>query len=335
MKKIGKRTIIFENKPSILSYGSVVGKKEHEGPLSNEFDSYTTDSFFGEETFEKAESKLQKTAVQTALDKGGFQKDDIDNIFAGDLLNQCIGSSFGLREFGIPFIGLYGACSTMALSTALASIFIESKAAEKAVAVTSSHFCSAERQYRFPLNYGSQRTPTAQWTVTGSGALILGEGEGKPYINAVTIGEIEDYGIKDINNMGAAMAPAAANTLLHFLNDTNTKVEDYDIVYTGDLGYVGTNLFYELLERENVDIRCRHSDCGLIIFDREKQDVHAGGSGCGCSASVLASFIMHRFEEGQFNNILFMSTGALMSPTSSFQGESIPSIAHLLNIKKD
>ena len=335
MKRLGERTIIFENKPTILSYGSVVGKKEHEGPLSNEFDAYTIDSFFGEKTFEKAESKLQKTAVQTALDKGGFKDSDIDNIFAGDLLNQCIGSSFGLREFGIPFIGLYGACSTMALSTGLASIFVDSGAAARAVAVTSSHFCSAERQYRFPLNYGSQRTPTAQWTVTGSGALVLGHGEGKPYINSVTFGEIEDYGIKDINNMGAAMAPAAAGTLKKFFADTETKPDDYDVIYTGDLGYVGTNLLYELLEREDIDIRCRHSDCGLIIFDREKQDVHAGGSGCGCSASVLCSFIMHRFEDGDFKNILFMSTGALMSPTSSFQGESIPGIAHLLNIKKD
>ena len=333
MKRLGERTIVFENKPTILSYGSVVGKKEHEGPLSNEFDAYTIDSFFGEKTFEKAESKLQKTAVQTALDKGGFKESDIDNIFAGDLLNQCIGSSFGLREFGIPFIGLYGACSTMALSAGLASIFVDSGAATRAVAVTSSHFCSAERQYRFPLNYGSQRTPTAQWTVTGSGALVLGCGEGKPYINSVTFGEIEDYGIKDINNMGAAMAPAAASTIKKFFSDTGTKPEDYDVIYTGDLGHVGTNLLYELLEIEGIDIRCRHSDCGLIIFDREKQDVHAGGSGCGCSASVLCSFIMHRFEEGQFKNILFMSTGALMSPTSSFQGESIPGIAHLINIK--
>ena len=333
MRRIGQRTIIFENKPTILSYGSVVGKKEHEGPLSNEFDAYTIDSFFGEKTFEKAESKLQKTAVQIALDKGGFKDSDIDNIFAGDLLNQCIGSSFGLREFGIPFIGLYGACSTMALSAGLASIFVDGGAAQRAVAVTSSHFCSAERQYRFPLNYGSQRTPTAQWTVTGSGALVLGKGEGKPYINSVTFGEIEDYGIKDINNMGAAMAPAAAGTIKKFFSDTGSSPEDYDVIYTGDLGHVGTNLLYELLEREGVDIRCRHSDCGLIIFDREKQDVHAGGSGCGCSASVLCSFIMHRFEEGQFKNILFMSTGALMSPTSSFQGESIPGIAHLLNIK--
>ena len=334
MKRIGKRTIIFENKPRIISYGSVVGKKEHEGPLSNEFDAYTTDSFFGEKSFEKAESKLQKTAVQTALDKAGLTPDDIDNIFAGDLLNQCIGSSFGLRSFGIPFIGLYGACSTMALSAGLAAVFIDSGAAKKTISVTSSHFCSAERQYRFPLNYGSQRTPTAQWTVTGSGALILGKDGGDIYISSVTFGEIEDLNIKDANNMGAAMAPAAVGTLLNFFKDTETKPENYDIIFTGDLGYVGTNLLYELLEREGIDIRCRHSDCGTMIFDREKQDVHAGGSGCGCSASVLCSYIMHRLEKGDFGNILFMSTGALMSPTSSFQGESIPGIAHLLNIKK-
>ena len=334
MKRTG-RTIIFENKPCITGYGSVVGKKEHEGPLSEEFDAYTVDSFFGEKSFEKAESKLQKTALNYALNRAGAEPDEIDNIFAGDLLNQCIGSSFGLREFGIPFIGLYGACSTMALSAGLAAIFVDSGAAKRAAAVTSSHFCSAERQYRYPLNYGSQRTPTAQWTVTGSGALILENKKNGTYINSVTFGEIEDFKIKDANNMGAAMAPAATSTLLHFFDDTETSAEDYDIIYTGDLGYVGTNLLYELLERRGIDIRCRHSDCGLIIFDRENQDVHAGGSGCGCSASVLSSFIMHRFEKGDFNNILFMSTGALMSPTSSFQGESIPGIAHLLNIKKD
>ena len=332
-KRTGKRTILFENKPHIISYGSVVGKKEHEGPLSAEFDRYITDSYFGEKTYERAESRLQKTAVQTALDKVGLKKDNIDCILAGDLLNQCIGSSFGLREFGIPFIGLYGACSTMVLSTLVASLLVDSAAAKRAIAVTSSHFCSAERQYRFPLDYGSQRTPTAQWTVTGSGALILQQNGNGPYINAATIGEIEDYGITDINNMGAAMAPAAASTIMHFLKDTGTSPEDYDVIYTGDLGYVGTNLLYELLEREGIDIRCRHSDCGLIIFDRDNQDVHAGGSGCGCSASVLCSFIMHRFEDGDFKNILFLSTGALMSPTSSFQGESIPGIAHLLNIK--
>lgn len=334
-RKLGNRTIILDVKPRIIGYGTVVGKKEHEGPLSAEFDTYTDDSYFGEKTYEKAESKLQKTAVGNALEKARLTEKDIDCIFAGDLLNQCIGSSFGLRETGIPFVGLYGACSTMALSAATASVFLESGAAQKVVAVTSSHFCSAERQYRFPLEYGSQRTPNSQWTVTGSGALVISrEGEG-PYINAVCIGEIEDYGITDSNNMGAAMAPSAATTLKNFFSDTNTGPDDYDIIYTGDLGYTGTGLLYELLERENIDIRCKHSDCGLIIYDRGKQDVHAGGSGCGCSAAVLCSFIMHRFESGDFKNILFMSTGALLSPTSALQGESIPGITHLLNIKKD
>lgn len=333
--KIGKRTIGFDNKPYIISYGSAVGKKEHEGPLSDEFDYYNVDSLLGQESFEKAESMLQKTAINIALQKANLKPTDIDKIFAGDLLNQCIGSAFGIREFGIPFLGLYGACSTMTLSTGLASIFIDSGAAKRTIAVTSSHFCSAERQFRFPLDYGSQRTPTAQWTVTGSGALILqNEGTG-PYINSVTFGEIEDLGVTDINNMGAAMAPAAASTLLHYFEDTNTSPSDYDVIYTGDLGFVGTKCLYELCDKEGVDLRCHHSDCGCIIFKKDAQDTHAGGSGCGCSASVLASFIMHRFEDGDFNNILFMSTGALMSPTSSFQGESIPGIAHLINIKKD
>ncbi len=332
-EKIGKRTTIFENRPSIISYGSAVGKKEHEGPLSEEFDYYSEDSLFGEQSFEKAESKLQKTAVNIALDKVGLSPQDIDHIFAGDLLNQCIGSSFSMRDFGIPFIGLYGACSTMALSTALASIFVESGISKRALAVTSSHFCSAERQYRFPLNYGSQRTPTAQWTVTGSGALILEQKGTGPFINAVCFGEIEDLGVTDANNMGAAMAPAAASTIKHFLEDTNTAPEDYDLIFTGDLGYIGTQCLYELCEKDGIDIRCRHTDCGNIIFDREKQDVHGGGSGCGCSASVLCSYVMHRMEEGKLQNILFLSTGALMSPTSSYQGESIPGIAHLLNIK--
>lgn len=331
--KIGKRTIGLENRPSIISYGSIVGKKEHEGPIGHEFDQFITDSFFGQKSFEKAESQLQKTAVETALKKANLTADNIDKIFAGDLLNQCIGSSFGLREFSIPFIGLYGACSTMALSTALASIFVDCGAAENAIAVTSSHFCSAERQYRFPLNYGSQRTPTAQWTVTGSGALIISKAEDKPYIDKITFGEIEDYDITDVNNMGAAMAPSACSTLKNFFKDTNTTPEDYDVIYTGDLGSVGTLLLYELMEREGYDLKCRHADCGLLIYDNEGQDAHAGGSGCGCSASILASFIMHRFESGDFKNILFMSTGALLSPTSSFQGESIPGVSHLINIK--
>ena len=334
-KRIGKRTIVLDNKPYIIGYGSVVGKKEFEGPLGREFDAHSDDSRFGEESYEKAESALQKIALETAMRKANVNEKDIKLIFAGDLLNQCIGSYFGLREKGIPLIGLYGACSTMTLGLSLASIMVDCGAADIAAAVTSSHFCSAERQYRFPLEYGSVRPQTAQWTVTGSGATVLSnkKHDGKPYINAVCFGEIEDLGITDTNNMGAAMAPSAACTIKHFLEDTNTTLDDYDLVITGDLGKVGTDLLYELLEGEGIDARCRHTDCGLIIFDREKQDVHAGGSGCGCSAAVLNSFVMHRFESGDFKNILFISTGALMSPTSSLQGETIPGISHLINIK--
>ena len=334
-KRIGKQTIELENRPSFIGYGAVVGKKEHEGPMGGEFDSFSLDSLFGEKSFEKAESRLQKIAVETALRKCGLCENDIDCIFAGDLLNQCIGSSFGLRSMKIPFLGLYGACSTMALGLAIAGIFVDCGAAERAVAVTSSHFASAERQYRFPLEYGSQRTPTAQWTTTASGASVLQLSEDKPYIKSVTFGKITDLGVTDANNMGAAMAPSAAMTLKEFFADTKTLPEDYDIIFTGDLGIVGTELLYELLSREGLDIRCRHSDCGIMMFNRDKQDTHAGGSGCGCSASILNSYIMHRFEEGELKNILFMSTGALLSPTSTLQGESIPGISHLLNIRKD
>lgn len=333
IEKIGSRTIKFSKKPSILSYGSVVGKKEHEGPLSNEFDAFYDDSRFAEKTFEKAESRMQKIALETAFNKSGLCENDMDIIFAGDLLNQCISSSFSLREKQIPFVGLYGACSTMTLALINSAVFVESGAARLAAAVTSSHFCTAERQYRFPLEYGSQRTPTSQWTATAAGADIIGIGENKPYIEYATVGKIVDLGVKDANNMGAAMAPAAADTLISYFKDTNTSPEDYDMIFTGDLGKVGSDLLYELTEHEGIDLRCRHSDCGLILFDREKQDVHAGASGCGCSAAVLNSYVFHRMENGTFKNILFMSTGALLSPTSTMQGESIPSIAHLVNIR--
>ena len=327
------KTIVLKRCPSILSYASIVGKKEGEGPLGNEFDIKVTDSLLGEDTFEKAEMKLQQTATDLALQKAGLEHDDIDCIFAGDLLNQCIGSSFGLRQTNMPFVGLYGACSTMALSLAVAAIFIESGVAKHTISVTSSHFCSAERQYRFPLEYGSQRTPTAQWTVTGSGAVILTDTPQKAYIDKITIGAVKDLGVKDANNMGAAMAPAAADTIKRFLDDTGTAPDDYDKIFTGDLGTVGSELLYEILEKQNVDIKKQHADCGMLIFDIERQDAHAGASGCGCSASVLASYILKRVESGEYKNILFCATGALLSPTSTQQGESIPSVAHLINIK--
>lgn len=332
-ERIGNSTILLNNKPSIIGYGSVVGKTEREGPLGDEFDRFDVDIRFGEKTFERAESRTQKIALETAMKKAGISEKDCDAIFAGDLLNQCIGSTFGLKDKEIPYIGIYGACSTMALGLCLASIFVDCGIAKNAVAVTSSHFCSAERQYRFPLEYGALRTPTSQRTVTGSGATVLSLSSGKPYINSLTFGKIVDRGVTDANNMGAAMAPSAADTIKEYLYDTNTTPEDYDIIFTGDLGFVGTKLLYELLLKDDIDIRCKHNDCGQMIYDKNLRDVNAGGSGCGCSATVLNSYIMHRLESRDFNNILFMSTGALLSPTSALQGESIPGITHLLNIR--
>ncbi|MDD4699989.1 MAG: stage V sporulation protein AD [Oscillospiraceae bacterium] len=333
-EKVGSQTIVFQNDVCISSYAAVVGAKEGEGPLGNGFDKVYNDELVGEDSFEKAESRLQTTAVQTAIKKSGMTEDQIDYMFAGDLLNQCIGSAYGLKDFAIPFLGLYGACSTMALSLALASLFVESGVAKHTIAVTSSHFCSAERQFRFPLEYGGQRTPTAQWTVTGSGAAVVSCGKNGPRINAITFGKINDLGVKDINNMGAAMSPAAAETIKAFLDDTNTSPKDYDLILTGDLGKVGSDLLHELLLKDNISIAENHNDCGLMIFDLEGQDVHAGGSGCGCSASVLCSKILNEFKSGKYKNILFCATGALMSPTSTMQGQSIPSIAHLVNIVK-
>ena len=327
------KTIVLQNKPYVMSYAAVGGKKEKNGPLGNCFDFTSEDSLFGEDSYEKAEARMQQIAVQLALEKANYEYSDIDCIFAGDLLNQCIGSSFKLRTTNMPFVGVYGACSTMALTLLLASVFINSGVAKKTVSVTSSHFCSAERQYRFPLEYGSQRTPTAQWTVTGSGAVVLTNEPQKAYVNAVTIGAVKDMGVSDQNNMGAAMAPAAADTIKRFLTDTNTTPEDYDVIFTGDLGSVGSNLLYELLSKEGIDIKAKHKDCGMMIFDIEDQDVHAGASGCGCSASVLTGHILKKLEKGEYSNILFCATGALLSPTSVMQGETIPSIAHLINFK--
>lgn len=332
-KRIGKYTIQMENMPSIEGYASVCGKKEAEGPLGKFFDQTFDDTTLGESSWEKAESKLQLKAVNLAIEKSNVNSKDINFIFAGDLLNQCISSTFGLRNLNIPFLGQYGACSTMAQTLALASIMVDTGVANNCIAVTSSHFCSAERQFRFPLEYGGQRTPTAQWTVTGSGAIVVGSNGQNPKISSITIGRITDLGIKDANNMGAAMAPAAAATLEDFFCDTATKPDDYDLILTGDLGEVGSKLMKELLDRDGIHIKNNHKDCGLLIYDQKAQDVHAGGSGCGCSATVLCSIILNKLKNNELKNILFMATGALMSPTSTQQGESIPSIAHLINIK--
>ena len=355
-KRIGKRTVVLEGNVTSRSFASAVGPKEADGPLTEWFDVCSEDEFLGEESFEKAESKLQQLAVKTALNKADLSERECDLIFAGDLLNQCIGSAYGLRDFGIPFVGLYGACSTMALSLILASMSVESGMSERSVAVTSSHFCSSERQFRFPLEYGGQRPPTAQWTVTGSGAVVVENHEKHSWadkygknnginddadtlksdvkVKAFTIGKIIDLKVTDMNNMGAAMAPAAADTIAAFLEDTGTNPSDYDLIVTGDLGFVGSELLKELMMRQGIDL-FNHNDCGMMIFDRERQDVHSGGSGCGCSASVLCSYILKKMTQGELKNVLFCATGALMSPTASLQGESIPSIAHLLHLSAE
>ena len=331
------KTIINEVKPKIISFASAVGKKEGEGPLGKEFDEIYEDTTMGEDSWEKAESLYLKSAINKAISKSGLSKTDIDIICSGDLLNQCIGSSFGIKDFERPFCGVYGACSTMALSLCMTTLMIETGAFGYCVAATSSHFCSAEKQFRKPLEYGGQRPPTAQWTVTGSGAVLLGKDGGKGvYIDKIHLGTVQDLGILDSNNMGAAMAPAAKKTIVDFLSDTGTKPADYDAIFTGDLGSVGTELLYELmLKEEGIDLEKIHKDCGLMIFDRETQDVHAGGSGCGCSGSVLCSHILSGMHSGKYRNILFVATGALISTVSSLQGQSIPGIAHLVNIRKE
>ncbi|MGN0538861.1 MAG: stage V sporulation protein AD [Candidatus Fimenecus sp.] len=327
----GRYTLILPTKPSIHGSAAVVGQTEAQGPLGKEFDyAYSDDTIDGCPSWEKAESALQRDAVTRAIEKAGLTPQDIDLIMAGDLLDQCIGTSFGIKELKMPFLGLYGACSTMALSMALASVLVDAKAADNAVASTSSHFASAERQFRLPLEYGGQKPPSAQRTATAAGAAVISSHKkATPSVEAVIFGKITDLGIKDANNMGAAMAPAAAGTIAEFLNDTNTKPEDYDLILTGDLGKVGTDLLLELLKKDNnIDISSVHADCGLMIYDLEGQDVHAGGSGCGCSGSVVNSYIMKRLQSRELNKVLFVGTGALLSPTSTMQGESIPAIAH-------
>ena len=322
----------MDHPPSVIGFASVASKKESEGPMAKYIDVLSEDSTFGEKTWEKAESRMQHTAVEKALAKCRLSPGDLDYIFAGDLLNQCIGSTYGLRETQVPFIGLFGACSTMSEGLGLASVFVESRAARRAMAVTSSHFCSAERQFRFPLEYGGQRPPTSQWTVTGSGAAVVAPGCQPPYVRAVTFGTIEDMGITDANNMGAAMAPAAHKTLTRFFQDTGTNQDNYDMILTGDLGHIGSQLLVKLMEEDGYRIAEKQTDCGLMIYDRDKQDVHAGGSGCGCSATVLCSYILQSLRDGRMQDVLFMATGALMSTTSSQQGESIPGVAHLIHL---
>ena len=328
----GAQTLVFESKPVILSRAAIGGKKEGEGPLAAHFDFLGKDAKLGQKTFEKAESKLQELALDTAKRKLGISYEDIDVLFAGDLLNQCISSSFAARGTSIPFLGLYGACSTMAESLLLAAAFVDAGFADTAAALTSSHFASAERQYRFPLGYGGQRTPTSQWTVTGSGCCIVGKSGHGPRIEAATIGKIQDYGIKDANNMGAAMAPAAVDTIRQHFEDFGRRPQDYDLIVTGDLGILGKQIVLEQMNLDGFDLTGHYDDCGVMIFDSVRQDVHAGGSGCGCSASVLCGHLLRRMREGKLKRLLFCATGALLSPVSSWQGESIPGVCHAVSI---
>ena len=330
--KRGRQSFALQNPPVITTWASVAGKKEAEGPLAHTFDIKCRDTYFGQKTWEQGEKQMQKLALGKLAEKAGMTMQDFDLVFSGDLLNQCIGSSFTLRNMSIPHLGLYGACSTMAESLLMASMAVGGGFADKVVAMTSSHFASSERQYRFPLGYGGQRAPTSQWTVTGSGAaLVCSNGKG-PKITACTIGTVTDLGIKDPNNMGAAMSPAAYSTIRAHFDDMKTGPEDFDLIVTGDLGQLGKEVLLELARRDGVSLGGKLTDCGTLVFDNTKQDVHAGGSGCGCSAITLCGYLLDQLNSGKLKKILFCGTGALLSPTSTQQGLPIPGVCHAVCI---
>ena len=330
--KRGKQSFILENPPVIQAWTSVAGKKESEGPLRAYFDVIEEDAYFGQATWEQGEKKMQQVALQTLAQKLKIQVSDFPLVFSGDLLNQCIGSSFSLRNLGIPHLGLYGACSTMAESLLMASVAVGGGFFEGAVAMTSSHFASSERQYRFPLGYGGQRTSTAQWTVTGSGAAFVSQSGTGPLITACTIGTVTDLGIKDANNMGSAMAPAAFETIKAHFNDLSVSADDYDLIVTGDLGQVGKDVLLALSAKEGLFLGGKLADCGTLVFDILNQDVHAGGSGCGCSAITLCGYLLNKLQKKEFKKILFCGTGALLSPISTQQGLPVPGVCHAVAI---
>ena len=338
-QKLGRASVRLERPVYILNSASVVGTKEGQGPLGLLFDKVGRDDMFGCKTWEEAESALQKEAVGLALEKAGLRPEDISYIFAGDLLGQSMATSFGISSYQIPLLGVYGACSTCGESLALGAMSIAGGFADKVVCVTSSHFASAEKEFRFPLDYGSQRPLSATWTVTGSGAFVLSdepEGGGRKArarISAMTVGKVVDYGLKDSMNMGACMAPAAASTLEQHFTDFAGQPEEYDKIITGDLGKVGQRVLIDLLRKQGYDISEQHMDCGLEIYDAASQDTHAGGSGCGCSAVTLSAYILKQLEEGNWKKVLFMPTGALLSKTSFNEGMSVPGIAHALVIE--
>lgn len=324
----GLQSIAFEQSPFLVTSASVVGKKEGEGPLGNMFDLIETEDLFGEDNWESAESAMQKEACLLALEKAHLLPEDIRYLFGGDLLRQGVATSRGVEELEVPMFGLFGACSTSGEALALASMSVAAGYGEYMMAVTSSHFASAEKEFRFPLGYASQRPLSAQWTVTGSGAFIVGKRRSHVRITGVTIGKIIDYGLKDSQNMGACMAPAACDTIIRNLEDFGCAPEDYSRIITGDLGYVGQSILFDLMRGKGYDIKANHMDCGMTIFNQQLQDTHAGGSGCGCAATTLSAYILPKIEKGEWKRVLFVPTGALMSTVSYNEGASVPGIAH-------
>ena len=333
MKKIGTQTFKLDNPVTIFETASIVGKKEADGPLAKYFDVCLQDEFFGEKTWEKAESKMIKFAIETVIRKSNIAVSDIDYLLAGDLLNQCISSSFGIRDFEIPFLGIFGACSTFVEGMMIGSMLLDGGAGNYALAATSSHFCSAEKQFRFPLELGNQRPPTSQWTVTGSSAAVLSKSGTGPFITHVTPGKIVDRGITDANNMGSAMAPAAVSTILTHLKDTGRKPTYYDAIITGDLGHIGKGIVLDLCKAEGFQLSSIYNDCGVLMFDKEKQDTHSGGSGCACCGTVFSGYFFNQIKKKKIKKMLLVATGALMNSTSTQQGESIPGIAHAVSIE--
>ena len=328
-KRIGSRTIELTEDVRVAASAAVAGKKEGEGPLKDCFDYVSQDSYFAEDSWEKAETSMLRQCFGICRGKAGGAAFEPECVLGGDLLNQCVSSSFALKDSGLPYLGLYGACSTMAEALCLAALLIDGGGFSTAAALTGSHFCTAERQYRAPLELGNQRTPTAQWTVTGAGAVMISGSKHAPVVlTHTTCGRVVDLGITDANNMGAAMTPAAFDTLAAHFRDLGRGFADYDLVVTGDLGRLGRELLIELLREKKIDVdEGKLFDCGCEIFS-ERQDVHSGGSGCGCAASMLCAHLLPELAAGRLKRILFMATGALLSPTSSMQGESVPSIAH-------
>jgi stage V sporulation protein AD len=332
-RKKGKQTVEFLTPPSIKATAAIGGPKEGKGPLGRQFDKIIDDEKWGEKSWEKAESKLVKETLAKLFEKAGASSDTVDFIIGGDLLNQCVGTTYGLRGSNIPLFGIFGACSTIGEAMAIGSMLIDGGFAENIAGITSSHFCTAEKQFRLPLEQGSQRPPTAQWTVTASGGVFLTSQGNGPYITRATIGKIVDLGIKDSANMGSAMAPAAADTIFQHFKETGLPLDYYDLIITGDLGSIGSEICGEILAENHMNLTGRLNDCGLLIYDMQKQDPHAGGSGCGCAASVFASHLYNELILKKLERILFIPTGALMSPTSVQQGESIPGIAHAIAVE--